>query len=106
MISDSPTPEEVRVRKGTALLNEWEKEGVPELQNWINHLDLDHLNISCNRHCVLGQLFGSFGVGIIVLGIDLNDWVSNEHGFSANTETGSAILTAIWIDRIEALRRS
>ena len=41
-----------KIQKVIPLLNRYDA-------NWFNKIDLDKLNMSCTRNCILGQLFGN-----------------------------------------------
>jgi len=60
-----------RIRRGVALLDR-------EVPDWHERVSIDRLNVISDNYCVLGQLFGSYQVGLIAL--DLVGGVA--HGFA------------------------
>lgn len=50
------------VRAGMALLDDYYGD-----DRWVDKIDLPSLSLTSIRHCVLGQLFGSYGVGTMKL---------------------------------------
>lgn len=53
---------QVKVRRGALLLDR-------HLQNWRDVLDLEALDMNDAQSCVLGQLFGSYTRGLVLLGL-------------------------------------
>lgn len=74
---------EENVRRGAALLDE---KGVPGWREKVNPRQLD---MNSHHKCVLGQIYGSYGEGLLELGL-MQDYFldlppeesSNHHGFS------------------------
>jgi hypothetical protein len=66
---------------------------------WIEHINVETLDVGFNEVCMLGQLFGSFENGQQVLGLiplqaewlGFNTWIGNDH----------EELTACWKSAIE-----
>lgn len=93
------------VASGVALLD-------ANVPGWRGQLDVSCLDISDGRRCVLGQLYGSYIVGVMRLCPELqqdsiwllvaavNDWAAR-HGFEWVTKhRGDAILQALWVAAI------
>lgn len=83
-----------RVKRGIALL---EREYGP---SWVDHIDLDRLDLRSGGSCVLGQLYGCYTDGLQVLwpelsaeaDTDVDGWekisagVGHQHGFFAASD--------------------
>jgi len=48
------------------------------MSDWFNKIDLDKLDLSSSKNCILGQLYGSFWKGFEKLGLNRNDYSLNE----------------------------
>ena len=83
-----------RVAAGAAFLDEQDPD-------WWRNLDLQSLDLGSCTRCVLGQLSGTFGTGLVVF--DLDDEGARNLGF--NTFIGFDALTAEW-KRVITGRRS
>ncbi len=70
-----------RVAKGAALLDE-AKPG------WWRHVNLATLDVADCVHCTLGQLYGRFSLGLLMLfGGRLLPYTPTRHGFSGSTSS-------------------
>lgn len=88
-----------RVKAGAALLDRhWTRP-----QDWRNGIDLERLDITDLKLCVLGQLYGSYITGLTILqdanGAYFAGW---EAGFSGGGDVFAEHLTAVWRDYLEA----
>lgn len=88
-----------RVANGVALLDE-------HRPGWDRDVDLDNFKLSSCDECVLGQLYGRYGVGIAALGLKtgINHGFAAPHGFFALPGFGYEDLEGIWVDEIVARR--
>jgi hypothetical protein len=94
-----------RVARGVAFLN-------ARVPGWEERVDLNTLDIQHLEHCVLGQLFGDYVIGVEELGLkeegDRLDEVSvHSLGFQASGDEGQptyADLTEAWKAIIEERR--
>jgi hypothetical protein len=83
-----------RVAAGMALLDE-------KAPGWVSRINLGHLALgSCDR-CVLGQVFGYYDDGLVVLDFDPDYEGGEEFGFESNVEPYED-LTAEWVRQISA----
>lgn len=92
-MSYAPIPD--RVQAGVALLDR-------EVPGWDERVDLDALMIADRFRCVLGQVFGSYDVGLSSL-----DWGEDDdeaYGFDVCYLTEYPRLNDAWRNRIEARR--
>lgn len=71
-----------RVAQGVTVLD-----AAKDIPNWRSLIDLDRLQISNYSNCILGQLFGDFGIGADALG--LNDADAKACGFDCTDATSS-----------------
>jgi len=69
---------------------------------WEWQVDLDHLSIEDGQHCVLGQVFGRYTIGLVMLGI--NVFSSIGYGFAALEGNDYTILDRLWRESILARR--
>ncbi len=85
------------VANGAALLDE-------HLPGWHERIDLDTLDISSCDKCMLGQLFGRYGIGKDALGLKTGD----NHGFalpySMFDSLNWGVLDKAWADEIGSRR--
>lgn len=68
---------------------------------WFNKVDIEQLRMNDIHHCVLGQLYGSFTIGLSAS--DGRDWVwAIDHGFAVRDCECSSYgeLTEAWADII------
>lgn len=61
---------------------------------WANSIDLSTFSISNGDHCILGQLFGSYGYGCDRLG--LHDEMAERFGFKVPGQKPWAPIQAEW----------
>lgn len=76
-------------------------------RGWTEDINLDALTIESCGQCVLGQLFGRYGDGLVVLDLDDEDAV--EFGFDRHRDEPPAVydeLTAAWLTAIRARRQA
>ena len=111
------TPEQlaeirVRVDRGIALCDR-------ERPGWLDHIDLDRLDLESTCRCILGQEFAEhpdtrhYDVYLIALyELGVRSWKAPEYGFDAYSEDDDvaaveyAALTAEWRRRIIARRET
>jgi hypothetical protein len=100
---DTTIPESVmeRVRKGAALLDE-------KVPDWRERVSRANLDMTSTKDCILGQLFGTLGVGLAVLELGeryeylapSTEHPGYQHGFlytyDADEQNIGAILTEAW----------
>ena len=65
---------EQRVRRGARLLDQ-------ELPGWRSRVNSDSLDMGSSRRCVLGQCYGSYGSGIVSLGLTGSRLSRMSYGF-------------------------
>lgn len=89
-----------RVKRGVEFLNE-------NYPGWEDDIDLDKLSMRSCKHCILGQLFGSYRTGFRSISLQANNLY--KYGFEA-IHTGTAdhrkyaFLTMTWITAIKNRR--
>lgn len=76
-----------RVRTGARFLDQQEPD-------WEMKVDPGFLFMESNFRCVLGQLFGSFGMGMVRF--DLSEMQAAELGFTALTRMEFSLLAEEW----------
>lgn len=92
-----------RVTNGAKLLDE-------RRPGWANKIHLDGLNMRSITHCILGQLYGGLGPGVLMLDLSTNK--TGLYGFFLwDAETTEGIhdyrkLTAWWQDETMIRRAS
>src|SRR5258707_5143969 len=69
---------EREVRAGIALLDEKDP-------GWRDKFNPSELRMAGSRHCVLGQTFGSYGLGLDMLNLSSVDGFGEEYGFYIDT---------------------
>lgn len=70
---------------------------------WFNLVDLNTLEMSLFSTCVLGQVYGEYGLGMESLGFDINNEVGARYGFHANRgELDYNRLNASWKALVKA----
>jgi len=73
---------------------------------WLDRVDLDRLDLSDPDGCLLGQMYGSYGLALSVLRI--SEVTAADYGFQASTRWHPrrqfAVLTAAWRDLITSRR--
>jgi hypothetical protein len=89
-----------RVAVGAALLD-------AELPGWAERIELGLLDLGSPRCCVLGQLYGTYSVGLEAVGLDWGPSCperSRERGFTAFPGGGDTFagLTAAWRGEVAA----
>ena len=90
---------EGRVSQGVALLTRRLGRG------WWNRVDAEKIDMSRADRCVLGQLFGSYGLAVHGRMV-MTHSEAVAHGFTeGGGSAGFATLTPIWRGRIRALQR-
>ncbi len=85
---------EHRVARGAAFMDR-------ERPDWENNVDLSTLNLADNEQCILGQRYGEYGIGTIVLGLSMRR--QYRYGFIATRAGGCAEypdLTEAWAHEI------
>ena len=87
---------EDRVARGVKLLE-------VDLPDWFNHVNLGILDMGNIYLCVLGQIFGDWGLGCSRLGIDST--ICDYYGFDGYTKMDYLLLEAEWA-RVVRERRS
>lgn len=71
--------------------------------DWPCHIDLETLNITDYKVCVLGQLYGGYAAGCDEIGITYSE--SREYGFlPAPTGLDAEITNEIWQEKIDLLQ--
>lgn len=60
---------------------------------WAKEVDLDRLDVGRCDRCVLGQVFGSYGTGLVIAFPNLTAGESVAHGFF---DTYPDVLTEVW----------
>lgn len=85
-----------RVARGVKLLDE-------NLPDWFNHVNPDILDMGHIYLCVLGQVFGDWGLGCSRLGIDSMN--SDNYGFDGYSKMDYLLVEAEW-RRVIRERRS
>jgi hypothetical protein len=97
----SPTPTfppiDQRVESGIALLNSRQAPA-----DWLNRIAVDRLDICRADNCVLGHVYGDFGVGMAALDLDARSVVAR--GFDTCDEAEIDLLNAEWRARLAVLR--
>lgn len=88
-----------RAHRGARILDQ-------ERSEWYWHIDPTRLDLRSSMDCVLGQVYGSFLAGSIVLSLHTGetggeDWLI-EHGFQALFSQGK--LVRAWRDEIDRRR--
>lgn len=84
-----------RVANSLAILEE-------HMPDWDTFIDLDALNIYSCTDCVLGQVFGGYGAGLRILGIE----TSPNCGFTPTQEVTGAELKEEWVRVISERREA
>jgi hypothetical protein len=86
-----------RVAVGAALLD-------AELPGWAERIELGLLDLGSPRCCVLGQLYGTYSVGLAEVGFGWLGDHSREYGFTAYPTEGDTFagLTAAWRGEVAA----
>jgi hypothetical protein len=83
MIADYEHREEARIRReaagavarGVALMDERDP-------GWLEHIDLNRLNLRSNCNCIVGQRSGgNYSIGLRVLGLGLDGEPASRYGF-------------------------
>jgi hypothetical protein len=100
-----------KVRRGAAVLDDYflTQPGRMFPWSWDQGLDLGTLDIESGGQCVLGQLFGSFSAGLVLLGV--GGRLAARLGFVADGRTPHRVyardsreLTEAWRDLVTARR--
>ena len=86
-----------RLERGIALLDR-------KHPGWENEIDLDALDLSNVRYCVLGQVYGDFGDGLRQINEGLNWSSASQFGFMAWGRETYPRLTEKWRKIIERRR--
>lgn len=82
---------EARVASGAALLDQ-DKPG------WVDEIDLKSLDLRSGRYCVLGQLYGSYSLGMRIL--PRTDTVGVNYGFIGDYSVTEHELSLAWASLI------
>jgi hypothetical protein len=94
------TPARERVRRGAELLD---STGLP----WANHVQRSDLDLGSHENCVLGQLWGSFGLGVFFLNMLYGgalDHAGTVAGGFKGMEAEVDELTGAWREEITSRR--
>ena len=70
------------------------------LQGWADVIDIDALDLTSARTCVLGQLFGSFRAGVTALNIR-SESSRRRLGFMPEGHLEAELVQSAWMDMIE-----
>lgn len=90
-------PARTRVERGADLLDhEW--------TGWETEVSLEDLNMVLHDRCVLGQLYGTYGVGLCELGIPTDARHYGFAGHGGDSEDWEAIESE-WITELRARTR-
>lgn len=92
---------EIAVKKGSSLLDN-------VLPDWADNIDNTELDMSSLLDCILGQLYGTFMVGVQTLGVDAdeNGFVADDIGdyYELGIHQKRVVydwLTSLWNDEID-----
>jgi hypothetical protein len=89
------TPAEEKVRNGATFLDEHDP-------GWRERINLDEFYFFSSHHCVLGQLYGSFGRGKEILNITWDK--AFRFGFDNETFASGQQIQEAWINEIRSGR--
>ena len=87
-----------RINRGVAFLDEVKPK-------WLKKIKLKKLNISHDKKCVLGQVFGSFGKAAEDYNLSYHSG-SIEKGFASFHVIEDEKLTKLWKKKIKKLRKA
>lgn len=86
-----------RIEAGMCLLDSFEP-------GWEAKIDLTKLNIASHCDCVLGQLYGTYSVGLGRTGLESNPMLTGwNHGFTVGSD-GNDVITEAWREAIASRR--
>lgn len=68
--------------------------------NWRMKIVMSRLSMMSCADCILGQLFGSYEEGLLILDIGRDD-LPNQYGFRAVDPTNYRVLQGIWLERLD-----
>ena len=92
------TNTQIRVRAGIAFLNAVKP-------NWKKKIDLDRLDLSSDRTCVIGEVYGDYGDGMEKLGIGALSDSAIALGFKEDGvfDKNYPLLTKIWKQELKKI---
>ena len=80
-----------RVRRGAELLDRVHP-------GWREKIQIDTLDISSTRHCILGQLYGSYSEGLNAVG---RVWTGRHWGFILLSPLFEPVLQQAWKEEVQ-----